>query len=141
MGGEMLNGDNGDGSSRDGRNARGQWVKGASGNPNGRPRNKQVVPKSLTEQLADAMSVMVAVVDARGKQKLVPAGQAAALRLAQLLPTMEINQLLRSLLLMDKLNVFQEMWMRAGGPSQQLTPEQARERLAAKLAELRQRKS
>jgi len=120
------------------RNERGQWVAGVSGNHSGRPRKKAVLPKSLTDHLADAMMQKIPVIDGEGKQQMMPAFEAAARQLVGSIPSLKPKDLITALRYMDGLHVFDEMRTRAGECPTGRTLEQARERIRAKMAQIRE---
>lgn len=71
------------------RDKLGRWNPGVSGNLSGRPRKERTQPKSLTDQITEAMSKTVEVVDVQGKCKHVPIGEAAVLAVVAALPGMK----------------------------------------------------
>lgn len=121
------------------RNERGQWRAGVSGNRSGRPRKKSTGPKGLADHLADAMMEEIPLVTGEGKQEMVPAYEAVARQLVRSFPTLKSRELIAAMRWMDNLKVFDEMRRRAGNCPEVLTLEQMRERLKAKLAELREK--
>lgn len=137
----MRDQNTGGGSSGNGWNAKGQWAAGTSGNWNGRPRKTRALSKSPVEHIADALEEMVPSMNAQGKHDRVPASKDFARQLVRSFPAMKPTEQLSALRYMDKTGVFDEMNRRSEHLRERLTPEQARERLAAKLAELRERQS
>lgn len=124
---------------KEGRNERGQWLLGESGNPKGRPRKKAALPKSLTEHLADAMTEKIPVIDADGNQEMVPAYEAVARQLVRSLPSSRPKDIMVTLKWMQALGVSNAMQRRAGIRTDGLTLEQAQERLAARLERLKEK--
>ena len=126
---------------KEGRNEKGQWLSGVSGNASGRPRKKAALPKSLTDHLADAMTEKIAFTDSEGKQELVPAHEAVARQLVRSLPTSTLKESMATLKWMQALGVFDVMQRRAGTWPEELTLEQARERVAAFLERLKEKQA
>ena len=123
---------------QDERNGKGRWVAGISGNPRGRPRKKATQPKGLADLLAEAMSEMIPIVDARGRRKMVPAYEAVAHQLVRSMLEMKPRELTSALKMMQDLQVFGTSRKHAGTEPETLTLEQTRERLHARLAALRE---
>lgn len=131
----------GAGPSRKGRNAKGQYEKGASGNPNGRPRKKEVKPRSYEQTLADAWAEEVPTTNAQGEQEMVPAFEAYIRQQVRSIPTMNPREQRAALKSLEDLGKTMEILQRRGAVSQPLTREQLEERVMAHLARLKQRKA
>ena len=99
-----------------GRDERGRFLPGFSGNLKGRPRNKAELPKHLVEQLADAMAEKIAFADPDGKEKVLPVYEVATLQLARSVATAKPKEIMSILEWMEKLCVFAVMRERAGPP-------------------------
>ena|SRR5438270_416840 len=120
----------------DPRNRKGQWVTGVSGNPSGRPRKTAEPPKSFGEHLEAAMNETVAIIDARGKRRMVPVAQAVALELVHSLPTLKGRELVAAVQFVEK-QIAADKARRPQSGAEHLTGEQARERLILRLEQLK----
>ena len=93
----------------------GKWLPGVSGNPNGRPRKKAVLPKGLKEHLADAMMMeKVPLTNAKGEEEMVPVFEAVPRQLVRSLPGLNAKDIIAALRWMQGLRVFDQMLERAG---------------------------
>jgi hypothetical protein len=117
------------------RNDKGQWARGVTGNPKGRPRQKKAPRKSLTEHLADAMMDDVVVTNAAGKQERISANEAIARQIVASLPTSTLKEKLAMIASMAKMGVFAAIERRT--VNNDLTIEEKRESLAARLDQLK----
>lgn len=102
------------------RNEKGQWASGVSGNARGRPRK----PRSLRASFRQALSEEIAVVEARGKRRMVPAHVAAIQHLVRSLPEMKPNELLKALQFMKELKVFGAESREGRGQGYCMSPEE-----------------
>lgn len=91
-----------------GRNHKGQWLPGFCPNKHGRGAKKIPLPKSLTEQLADAMLEKVSVPDGNGKPQKVTVYDAVVRGLTRGLldPGLKTKELIPALKWMDNNLVF-----------------------------------
>ena len=129
----MQNSKNGGGSAGKGRNAKGQWLPGTSGNGDGRPPKTRAVSKDLAEHIADALEEMVPSTNAQGKREKVTRAKAISRQLVRSFPAMKLTEQLSALRYMDKLGVFAEARKRSVDRGDHLTREQVEERVLAMI--------
>lgn len=102
---------------RKGRDEKGRWEVGVSGNPNGRPPMPPEVPKLLGEQLADRLWEKVPSVGADGKTRMVSAYDLIVERFIESIPNAKPKEIMAMLEWMQKLSVFDNMRARVTNPS------------------------
>lgn len=103
---------------RKGRDEKGRWEPGVSGNRNGRPPKEPEVPKLLGEQLADKLWEKVPRVGADGKTRTVSAYDLIIERFIESIPNAKPKEIMSMLEWMQKLSVFSMMRARAARPSE-----------------------
>jgi hypothetical protein len=121
------------------RTAKGQWAKGISGNPRGRPHKKKVERKPIATHLAEALMVDVVVTNAAGKQEKISAQEAIARQLVGSILHITPKEQLAVLRHMDKLGVFSELHSLTSG--QHPTLDERKQRLMEKLEGLKKKHS
>lgn len=121
------------------RNTKGQYEKGSSGNPRGRPRRKWDPYKSLGEYLHEALQGEVVVTDGRGKRRRMPAKQAVATRLVESLLTASGKDFLSALDKAGKLSAAAER--NAAESPADVPIDVARERLKARVEQIKEAQS
>ncbi|MEO6255496.1 MAG: DUF5681 domain-containing protein [Sphingomicrobium sp.] len=102
---------------RKGRNEKGRWVTGFSGNRNGRPPKQPEVPKLLGQQLADRLWEKVPSVGANGKTRMVSAYDLIIDRFIESIPNAKPKEIMAMLEWMQKLSVFDNMRAKVTDPS------------------------
>ena len=104
---------------RKGRDDKGRFQPGFSGNPNGRPPKppkQPQVPKLLGEQLADKLWEKVARVGADGKTRTVSAYELIIESFIESIPNAKPKEIMAMLQWMDRLDVFDNMRAKAEDP-------------------------
>ena len=102
---------------RKGRDEKGRFQAGFSGNPNGRPPKQPEVPKLLGEQLADRLWEKVPTVGANGKTRMVSAYDLIIERFIESIPNAKPKEIMAMLAWMQKLSVFDNMRAKVTNPS------------------------
>lgn len=100
-----------------GRDEKGRFEAGFSGNPNGRPPKPPEVPKLLGEQLADRLWEKVPSVGAHGKTRMVSAYDLIIERFIESIPNAKPKEIMAMLEWMQKLSVFDNMRAKVTNPS------------------------
>jgi hypothetical protein len=95
-----------------GRNEKGQWLPGTSGNPAGRPPKPIVPPKSFAEEVADALLQPVSVKSSNGVSKIVPIKTALIQKLVVSLAGLPPERLIQVLEKLGKFGVFEAVWVK-----------------------------
>jgi hypothetical protein len=101
---------------RKGRDERGRFQAGFSGNPNGRPKKQPEVPKLLGEQLADKLWEKVARVGADGKTRTMSAYELIVERFIEYIPNAKPSEIMAILKWMEHLDVFSNMRAKVEDP-------------------------
>jgi hypothetical protein len=117
---------------RKGRDDRGRFQPGFSGNPNGRPPKQPPVPKVLGEQLADKLWEKVARVDADGKMRTVSAYELIIESFIESIPKAKPKEIMAMLQWMERLDVFDNMRAKVTDPWANLFEEDHEEWLRSK---------
>jgi hypothetical protein len=102
---------------RKGRDEKGRFQAGFSGNPNGRPPKQPEVPKLLGEQLADRLWEKAPRLGADGKTRMVSAYDLIIERFIASIPDAKPKEIMSMLEWMQKLSVFDNMRAKATNPS------------------------
>ena len=118
---------------RKGRDEKGRFQAGFSGNPNGRPPKQPDVPKLLGEQLANKLWEKVARVDADGKTRTVSAYDLIIERFIESIPDAKPKEIMAMLVWMENLQVFDNMRARVTEPDVNLIEDQHNEWLRSEL--------
>jgi hypothetical protein len=100
-----------------GRDEKGRFQAGFSGNPNGRPPKQPEVPKLLGEQLADRLWEKIPAVGADGKTRMVSAYDLIVERFIESIPNAKPKEIMAMLAWMQKLSVFDNMRAKITDPS------------------------
>jgi hypothetical protein len=117
---------------RKGRDRKGRFEAGYSGNPNGRPPKQPEVPKLLGEQLADRLWQKAPRLGADGKTRMVSAYDLIIERFIESIPDAKPKEIMSMLEWMQKLSVFDNMRAKVTDPSVNSFEEQHEEWLQSK---------
>lgn len=105
---------------RKGRDAKGRFQPGFSGNPNGRPPTHPEVPKLLNERLVDKLGEKVAKVDADGKARKVSAYdqiiERVVERFIEAIPSSKPKEIMTMLEWMEDRDIFNHMRAKVTDP-------------------------
>jgi hypothetical protein len=102
---------------RKGRDEKGRFKAGFSGNPNGRPPKQPEVPKLLGEQLADRLWEKVPSVGADGKTRMVSVYDLIVEKFIESIPNAKPKEIMAMLDWMQRLSVFDNMRAKVTDPS------------------------
>lgn len=94
---------------RRGRDAKGRWTKGNSGNPNGRPPKEPESPKLLDELIAEKLWEKVQVTDTDGKVRMVSRYEQIVEGLVDSLVTAKPKDAVQILEFLEKRGLFHRM--------------------------------
>jgi hypothetical protein len=117
---------------RKGRDEKGRFQAGFSGNPNGRPPKQPEVPKLLGEQLADRLWEKAPRLGADGKTRVVSAYDLIIERFIQSIPDAKPKEIMSMLKWMQELSVFDNMRAKVTDPLLNSFEEQHEEWLHSK---------
>jgi hypothetical protein len=123
-------------SAHSGRNQKGQWIEGVSGNQKGRPPKQSQLSKSLAQQISDGMTQLVPMTDARGKQEMVGAFEADVRLQIRSLPQLKPRERIATLKSLQELQAVNVQRGRFQGPASEWTHEERQEKMADYLRQV-----